>query len=50
MACHLPENIRSAKVLRRLGFVVEGYARDFVKVNGKWCDNILLSLLHPDAI
>ncbi len=45
MATHLPENLRSAAFLRRLGFVVEGYARDFVKVNGQWRDNVLLSLL-----
>ncbi len=45
MATHLPENLRSAKLLRRLGFVVEGYARDFVKVNGQWRDNVLLSLV-----
>lgn len=45
MATHLPENRRSARLLRRLGFVVEGYARDFVKVNGEWRDNVLLSLV-----
>lgn len=45
MATHLPENLRSAALLRRLGFVVEGYARDFVTVNGQWRDNVLLSLL-----
>ncbi len=45
MATHLPENLRSAQLLRRLGFAVEGYARDFVKVNGKWRDNVLLSLV-----
>lgn len=45
MATHLPENLRSAALLRRLGFVVEGYARDFVRVNGQWRDNVLLSLL-----
>lgn len=43
MATHLPENLRSAALLRRLGFTVEGYARDFVKVNGQWRDNVLLS-------
>jgi [ribosomal protein S5]-alanine N-acetyltransferase len=46
MATHLPENLRSAALLRRLGFVVEGYARDFVMINGRWRDNILLSLLE----
>jgi [ribosomal protein S5]-alanine N-acetyltransferase len=45
MATHLPENLRSARLLRRLGFAVEGYARDFVMLNGKWRDNVLLSLL-----
>ncbi len=48
MATHLPENLRSAALLRRLGFVVEGYARDFVKVNGQWRDNVLLSLLSDE--
>lgn len=47
MATHLPENLRSARLLRRLGFVVEGYARDFIRVNGRWRDNVLLSLLAP---
>ena len=45
MATHLPENLRSAQLLKRLGFVVEGYARDFVRVSGKWRDNVLLSLV-----
>lgn len=49
MATHLPENLRSAKLLRRLGFAVEGYARDFVMINGRWRDTVLLSLLEPDA-
>ena len=46
MATHLPENLRSAALLRKLGFAVEGYARDFVMINGKWRDNVLLSLLE----
>lgn len=45
MATHLPENLRSAALLRRLGFTVEGYARDFVRVGGCWRDNVLLSLV-----
>lgn len=48
MATHLPENLRSAALLKRLGFAVEGYARDFVKVNGKWRDNVLLSWVAPE--
>jgi len=48
MATHLPENLRSAALLRHLGFVVEGYARDFVKVNGHWRDNVLLSRIASE--
>lgn len=46
-ANHLPENLRSAAVLRRLGFVVEGYARDYLLINGQWRDHVLTSLVAP---
>lgn len=46
-ANHLPENLRSAAVLRRLGFVVEGYARDYLLINGQWRDHILTALVAP---
>ncbi|XXF78486.1 GNAT family N-acetyltransferase [Myxococcaceae bacterium GXIMD 01537] len=46
-ANHLPENLRSAAVLRRLGFVVEGYARDYLLIDGRWRDHVLTSLLAP---
>jgi ribosomal-protein-alanine N-acetyltransferase len=41
MANYIPRNERSARLLRKLGFVVEGYARDYLKINGKWEDHIL---------
>ncbi|MCE9668835.1 GNAT family N-acetyltransferase [Myxococcus stipitatus] len=47
-ANHLPENLRSAAVLRRLGFVVEGYARDFLRIDGRWRDHVLTSLVAPE--
>jgi ribosomal-protein-alanine N-acetyltransferase len=47
MANYMPRNQRSANVLRRLGFVVEGYARDYLLINGKWEDHILTSLTNP---
>jgi ribosomal-protein-alanine N-acetyltransferase len=47
MASHQPENLRSARVLRRLGFGIEGYSRDFMRVNGEWRDNVLVALLAP---
>jgi ribosomal-protein-alanine N-acetyltransferase len=48
MANHLPTNERSARLLRRLGFVVEGYARDYLFVGGAWRDHVLTSLTNPD--
>jgi [ribosomal protein S5]-alanine N-acetyltransferase len=48
MANYMPHNQRSANVLKRLGFVVEGYARDYLLINGKWQDHILTSLTNPN--
>lgn len=47
MANYLPRNERSGKLLRRLGFVVEGYARDYLRIAGKWEDHILTSKISP---
>lgn len=49
MANYMPANERSARVLRRLGFVVEGYARDYLFLAGKWQDHIMTSLINPAA-
>ncbi len=48
-ANHLPENLRSAAVLKRLGFEVEGYARSFLLIDGQWRDHVLNSLIAPDT-
>lgn len=48
MANYVPTNERSGRVLRRLGFVVEGYARDYLYVGGAWRDHVLTSLTSPD--
>jgi ribosomal-protein-alanine N-acetyltransferase len=48
LANYMPRNQRSGKLLRRLGFVVEGYARDYLLINQKWEDHILTSLINPD--
>jgi ribosomal-protein-alanine N-acetyltransferase len=47
-ASYNPMNERSGRLLRRLGFQFEGYARDFLFINGKWCDSILTAKLNPD--
>lgn len=41
-----PTNAPSAKVLRKLGFSVEGYARDYLFINGAWTDAILVSKIN----
>jgi len=41
MANYMPTNERSGRVLRRLGFRIEGYAHDYLKLNGAWRDHIL---------
>jgi ribosomal-protein-alanine N-acetyltransferase len=47
-ANYRPTNERSGAVLRRLGFVVEGYARDYLFIDGAWRDHVLTSLTNPD--
>ena len=48
MANFMPHNVRSNAVLRRLGFAVEGYARDYLYVNGAWRDHVLTALTNHD--
>lgn len=50
MACYMPHNRRSGNLLKKLGFVVEGYARDYLIINGKWEDHILTSLVNSHWI
>ena len=47
-AAYLPTNERSGRLLRRLGFVVEGYARDYLLIQGRWQDQILVGLTNPE--
>lgn len=46
-AC-LPSNAASIAVLRRNGFMEEGLARRYLKINGAWCDHLLFALLVDD--
>ena len=48
MANHMPSNERSEALLKSLGFEREGYAKDYILINGKWEDHVLNSLINPD--
>ena len=47
MANFRPENERSRRLLERLGFVEEGFARAYLFIDGAWRDHVLTSLTHP---
>ena len=46
-AC-LPTNIPSRSLLTRAGFQQEGYARQYLCIDGKWQDHLLFAILHSD--
>lgn len=47
-ANYMPRNERSGRLLRSLGFLVEGYARDYLLIDGKWEDHVMTALTNPD--
>ncbi|MDQ0470398.1 GNAT family N-acetyltransferase [Labrys wisconsinensis] len=48
-AC-LPNNERSIRLLERVGFTREGYARSYLCINGEWRDHLLYALLATDPL
>ena len=48
-ANHLLDNVRSARLLQRLGFRVEGEAKSYLFIAGAWRDHVLNSLTNPDC-
>jgi len=43
-AAFLPANTASRRVLEKNGFKEEGYAENYLQIDGKWCDHILFGL------
>lgn len=46
MANYLPRNERSARLLERLGFEREGYAREYLRIAGRWEDHVLTAKIR----
>ncbi|MEG0802542.1 MAG: ribosomal protein S5-alanine N-acetyltransferase [Citrobacter sp.] len=44
MANYMPHNKRSGDLLARLGFEKEGYAKDYLLIDGQWRDHVLTAL------
>lgn len=45
-----PTNLRSIAVLQRNGFEREGFARSYLKINGRWADHVLFARVAGDAL
>ena len=48
-AC-LPHNLASQRLLERVGFQREGYARAYLRIAGVWQDHLLFALLESDPV
>jgi [ribosomal protein S5]-alanine N-acetyltransferase len=49
-AAYRPENQRSAAVLDRLGFRLEGIARDYLYIDGAWRDHRIMARTNPGFV
>src|SRR3954454_20716724 len=45
----MPRNLRSRRVLAKLGFVEEGLARQYLKINGVWEDHLHFVMLNDNV-
>jgi ribosomal-protein-alanine N-acetyltransferase len=48
-ASYMPRNERSARVLERCGFRIEGHASRYLCINGRWEDHVLTAIVNPDV-
>jgi ribosomal-protein-alanine N-acetyltransferase len=46
----LPHNEPSRKLLTRLGFTEEGFAKSYLRINGKWEDHVLWGMVKPETV
>lgn len=48
MANYIPTNIGSARVLEKAGFEKEGFAKQYLHINGEWRDHVLTAIINPE--
>ena len=48
MSNYIANNKRSENLLNSMGFIKEGLARKYLKINGKWEDHVLTSLINSE--
>ncbi len=48
-AATMPDNARSIRLLEKAGFKREGFARQYLFIDGQWRDHVLFALLAADA-
>lgn len=48
-AATMPNNARSIRLLEKAGFGREGFARQYLLIDGRWQDHILFALIAADA-
>lgn len=46
-ASYIPDNVRSGRLLQRLGFRREGVAPQYLFINGAWRDHVITALTNP---
>jgi [ribosomal protein S5]-alanine N-acetyltransferase len=47
-ANYMPRNTRSAAVLERCGFQIEGRAPAYLLIDGRWEEHVLTAVINPD--
>jgi ribosomal-protein-alanine N-acetyltransferase len=50
VASYQPANLRSGRLLERLGFAVEGCARAYLFIDGAWRDHFMAALINPAPV
>lgn len=45
-ANYRPENVRSGRLLAKLGFRIEGFAKNYLFIDGEWRDHVLTSIVN----